>query len=327
MFYAVRFCLGLMLAGLPLAVSADVTPPAPAPVASDAAKPTPAPREHFVTVDGAITGKTYNELAPGTSTGGWGIRAAAEVPVIGHNWMAQVDYRSYSYQPQGARRAYPTASRSRARPATRAASRRSATRRSTPRSVPDRSTTSTRSARTTRRRRSASVRRSPRSSATTSASATSSAVRAIWGIRPRAAWASASTSCRTSIARFRSTGTSGCSSTSTVHTTRRTTRCWAGFPGYPFTVAYHMFAYRLGVTYAIPKTPVFLDLSDVGDQADVTANAPSAAGHNALFMGAGLRFYGPTSRAPRSANWPRPALDRYTWPRCRSAAGASSVRG
>ena len=49
-----------------------------------------APPEHFVTVDGAVTGKTYNELAPGTSTGGWGIRAVAEVPVIGHNWVAQL---------------------------------------------------------------------------------------------------------------------------------------------------------------------------------------------------------------------------------------------
>jgi hypothetical protein len=81
----------MMLAAMPLGVSAQVTAPTPAPVTTDDVKPTPAPPEHFITVDGAITGKTYNELAPGTSTGGWGIRAAAEVPVIGHNWMAQVD--------------------------------------------------------------------------------------------------------------------------------------------------------------------------------------------------------------------------------------------
>jgi hypothetical protein len=79
-------CLGLLLAAEPLAAVADDAPP------------TPAPPEHFLNVDGAVTGKTYNELAPGTSTGAFGIRAAAEVPVIGHNWVAQIDFRSYNYQ-------------------------------------------------------------------------------------------------------------------------------------------------------------------------------------------------------------------------------------
>ena len=35
--------------------------------AAQDAKPTPAPPEHFVMIDGAVTGKTFNELAPGAS--------------------------------------------------------------------------------------------------------------------------------------------------------------------------------------------------------------------------------------------------------------------
>ena len=88
MLKAALFCLGLMVAVVPLAASAQAAAPAP----------TPAPPEHFVQVDGAITGKTYNELAPGTSTSGFGVRGVAEVPIIGHNWALQLDYRSYSYQ-------------------------------------------------------------------------------------------------------------------------------------------------------------------------------------------------------------------------------------
>ncbi len=33
-------------------------------------------------VEGTVTGKTFNELTPGAATGGFGVRAAAEVPVI-----------------------------------------------------------------------------------------------------------------------------------------------------------------------------------------------------------------------------------------------------
>src|SRR5580700_11972399 len=89
-----------MLAALPFAASAQVAPTVSAPttVAQDSTQPTPAPAEKFVMVDGAITGKTYNEFAPGTSTGGFGIRAVDEIPVLGHNWMAQIDYRQYNYQ-------------------------------------------------------------------------------------------------------------------------------------------------------------------------------------------------------------------------------------
>ena len=87
MFKLAMFCLGSMFAVIPLAAAAQ----------DASSAPTPAPVERFVMVDGTITGKTFNELTPGASTGGWGIRAAAEVPVIGHDWMASVDFRQYDY--------------------------------------------------------------------------------------------------------------------------------------------------------------------------------------------------------------------------------------
>ena len=63
-----------------------------------------------------------------------------------------------------------------------------------------------------------------------------------------------------------------------------------GFAGYPFTVAYRMYTYRLGATVKIPSTPLFLDISDVGDRADVSASGPSNAVHNALMLGVGTKF-------------------------------------
>ena len=90
--------MSLALAAVPLAVSAQVTAPTPAPDVSGNVKPTPAPPERFVMVDGAFTGQTYNELSSGSASGGWGVRALDELPIIGHNWVAQIDYRSYNYQ-------------------------------------------------------------------------------------------------------------------------------------------------------------------------------------------------------------------------------------
>jgi hypothetical protein len=92
------FCMGLVLATVPLAVSAQVTAPTPPPDVANNVKPTPAPPERFVMVDGAVSGQTYNELSPGRSSSGWGVRGLAELPIIGHNWAAQIDYRSYNYQ-------------------------------------------------------------------------------------------------------------------------------------------------------------------------------------------------------------------------------------
>jgi hypothetical protein len=63
-----------------------------------------------------------------------------------------------------------------------------------------------------------------------------------------------------------------------------------GFAGYPFTVAYRVFAYRLGATINLPKTPLFFDIAGVGDRSDVTSAAPSASVHGELLVGIGSKF-------------------------------------
>lgn len=92
--------LGIVAAliALPVAASAELTrpTPAPAPTAAPTARPTPAP-ERFVIIDGGFGGKTYNEIAAGATTSGYAFRAVSELPIIGHNWAAQVEYRSYNY--------------------------------------------------------------------------------------------------------------------------------------------------------------------------------------------------------------------------------------
>lgn len=63
-----------------------------------------------------------------------------------------------------------------------------------------------------------------------------------------------------------------------------------GFANYPFTVAYRVFAYRLGATVKIPNTPVFIDIADVGDRADLSSSGPSSSVHNELMLGVGTKF-------------------------------------
>lgn len=58
-----------------------------------------------------------------------------------------------------------------------------------------------------------------------------------------------------------------------------------GFANYPFTVAY-----RLGATVKIPNTPVFIDIADVGDRADLSSSGPSSSVHNELMLGVGTKF-------------------------------------
>jgi hypothetical protein len=53
--------------------------------------------EKFVVIDVGLSSKTANQLANG-SAGSFGVRAAAEFPVLGHNWNANVDYQQFSYQ-------------------------------------------------------------------------------------------------------------------------------------------------------------------------------------------------------------------------------------
>lgn len=292
MFRAAIFAAVMMLAALPFAASAQSVAPsavsAPVTVAADDA-PTPAPIEKFVMVDGAITGKTYNEFAPGTSTGGFGIRAAAEVPVIGHNWMAQIDYRQYNYQhtslgamANGVSFACPGGNPGCVQPI---------------------------GFQTYDR-----VFNPGPMNFVNAFAATDSTTQIGFGtkIAPVERY-------YVSVGGvFRGTNATGYPTESGMgfgidklpdldrtlsfygnfwvyfnvngNTTGPTSAALGSLSGYPFTVAYRLYAYRLGFTFSLPHTPIFLDLSDVGDRADGSANAPSDAIHNALFMGAGAHF-------------------------------------
>lgn len=73
-------------------------------------------------------------------------------------------------------------------------------------------------------------------------------------------------------------------------TTGLTSPALGTLSAYPFTVSYRVYTYKVGLTYKIPHSPLFVDLSDVGDRADITSAAPSAAAHNALRMGLGAKF-------------------------------------
>jgi hypothetical protein len=289
LFKLAMFCVGLSLAVIPLAVSAQVTPPTPSPVTVDDVKPTPAPPERFVMVDGAVTGKTFNELAPGTSTGGWGIRAAAEVPVIGHNWVAQLDYRSYNYQH--------TSTGATANGITFAC----------PAGNPGCVT--------------------PIGFQTFDRVFSPGPMNFVGAFGAQDSTTQITFSSKIApIERyyiglgyvFRGTNAPGYPTEGGMgvgleklpdvdrtlsfygsfwaffnvggNTTGPTNAALGTLSGFPFTVSYRLFTYRLGATFKIPNTPVFLDLSDVGDRADITSAAPSDALHNALFLGVGTKF-------------------------------------
>jgi hypothetical protein len=271
------FCVAFTLVGLPLAVLADD------------AVPTPAPPERFVTIDGAITGKTYNELAPGASTGGWGIRAAAEVPVIGHNWAAQIDYRQYNYQhtapatmPNGLTFACPAGNPGCVTPI---------------------------GYQTYNR-----VFSPGPANFVNSQSAQDSTTQLGFGskIAPVERFYLSVGYVFKNSNYLGYPGQSGMGfGIDKLPDVDRALSFYGNFwiyfnvngaytgptsaalgtlSGAKFTVAYRLYAYRFGLTYAIPHTPVFVDVSDVGDRADVSSAGPSDAVHNALFMGAGVKF-------------------------------------
>jgi len=270
------FCLGLLLAAAPLAAVADDSP-------------TPAAPEHFLNIDGAVSGKTYNELAPGTSTGAFGIRAAAEVPVLGHNWVAQIDFRSYNYSHQ--------ALGTTANGITFACTPgdpgcvtpigfQTYNRVFTPGPV--------------------NYVNAFNASDTTTQIGFSTKIAPVERYYVGVGYLFRGTN----APRYPSEGGLGFGIDKLPDVDRAfslygnfwlffnaggkytapATAALGGFSGYPFTVSYRVYTYRLGATFSIPKTPLYLDLSDVGDRADITSAAPSDATHNALFLGVGLKF-------------------------------------
>ena len=64
--------------------------------APDAA-PSPGAREMFGVVDVGVSSKVLNELSAGNGATALGVRAGAELPALGHTFMATLDYQSYTY--------------------------------------------------------------------------------------------------------------------------------------------------------------------------------------------------------------------------------------
>lgn len=58
---------------------------------------TPGAREVFASFDAGLSSKVANELSNGGSQSSWSIRGAAELPALGHTFMATLDYTNYSY--------------------------------------------------------------------------------------------------------------------------------------------------------------------------------------------------------------------------------------
>jgi hypothetical protein len=286
------FCMGLMLAAVPLAASAQITPPTPPPAAQSDVKPTPAPPERFLMVDGSAAGfggKTYNELAAGASTGGWGIRAVDEVPVIGHNWVAQIDYRSYNYQhsangamANGITFACPTGDPGCVTPI----GYQTYDRVLSPGPM--------------------NYVNALNAQESTTQLGFGSKIAPIERFYVSVGYV------------FKNTNYLGYPGQSGMgfgldklpdvdralslygnfwiffnvggNYTGPTAAGLGGFSGYPFVLAYRLYTYRLGATFNLPKTKLFLDASFVGDRADASVNAPSDEVHNMLFLGAGTKF-------------------------------------
>jgi hypothetical protein len=80
--------LAACVLGLPGIAAAQSAPGAAA---------SPGAREMFGVVDVGISSKVLNELSAGNGASSVGVRAAAELPALGHTFMATLDFQSYSY--------------------------------------------------------------------------------------------------------------------------------------------------------------------------------------------------------------------------------------
>jgi hypothetical protein len=274
------FAIGLALVAAPLAAAAQSAPDV---------QPSPLPAERFVMVDAAVAGKTYNELSNGSSTSGFGVRAAAEVPIVGHNWVAQIDYRSYNYHhpangalPNGITFACPAGDPGCVTPI----GYRTFNTVFTPGPVnyvnafnaQDSSTQIGLGSKISRvERYYLSVGYMFRGFNYLGYPGMNGLG---FGLDKLPDVDRALSVYGNFWAFFNVNGKYNAPSSAAL----------GGFANYPFTVAYRMFTYRLGATLNIPHTPLFLDVSDAGDRADVSANGPSSSVHNALMIGVGSKF-------------------------------------
>jgi hypothetical protein len=274
------FAIGLALVAFPAAAMAQETP---------GPLPSPLPAEHFAVVDAAIAGKTHNELSNGETTTGFGVRAVYELPIVGHNWVAQIDYHGNTY--------HHTANGALANGITFAC----------PANDPGCVTpigTKTFN----------SVLSPGPANYLNAVSATDSTTQLSFGSkisRVERYYISAGYMIRSfNYLNYQTMSGLGFGLDKLPDVDRAvsvyggfwvffnvngkynapSTAALGGFSGYPFTVAYRMFTYRLGATINIAKSPFFLDISGVGDREDVSSAAPSAAMHNVLQIGVGAKF-------------------------------------
>jgi len=284
---AVVMCASILaLAALPVvANAADAPVPAPTPA------PTSSPTlERFLAVDGAVAGITYNEVSPGRTTTGFGVRGGAEFNGLGHTFFGQVSYRSYSYQHSAAGTTAnglvfgcPTSG--------------------------DQGCITPIGAQVYDN----AFSPGPVSylNATTAQDSTTQIGLGVQVANPRL-YASLGYVFRT-FNFLNYPGQSGFGAGLDLPPSLDRTfsvygdiwfffRVHAGYTGpssaalgtysaYPFSLDYHMYTYRVGATYRIGNSPLFADISTVGERADPTSQvAPLSQTHNVLAIGAGLRF-------------------------------------
>ncbi len=279
----------LALAAVPVAASAQLAVPTPAPTEAPAPPaPTPAP-EHFLSIGGGVTGKTFNELAPGTNTGGYGLRAVYELPIIGHNWAAQVDYRSYNYThsangalANGITFACPAGDPGCVTPV----GYQTYDRTFTPGPM---QYLNTFNAQDTTTQIGLGSKIAPYERYYISAgyifrgfNYLSYPVQSGFGV---------GLDKLPDVDRALSVY-GGFWEYFTVHSnyTGPVNAGLGALSGQQFDVNYRVFAYRFGATLNVPNTKFFIDLADVGDRADSVGNGPSSAQHNTVLIGAGAKF-------------------------------------
>ena len=279
MFRRAILAIGLALFVCPVAALAQDTP---------AAAPSPLPPEHFAEVDAAVTGKTYNELSNGSSTTGISVRGVYELPIIGHNWVAQIDYRSYNYHhpangalPNGLTTTCPAGDPGCVTPIgynTFSSLAPAPVNYLNAVNVSDSTTQIGLGSKISRVERyylsAGYMIRSFNYLGYPSMSGLG------FGLDKLPDVDRAVSVYGNFWVYFNVNGKYNAPASATL----------GGFSGYPFTVAYRVFAYRLGATINLPKTPLFFDIAVVGDRSDVSSAGPSSSVHGELLVGIGSKF-------------------------------------
>ena len=84
--------------------------------------------------------------------------------------------------------------------------------------------------------------------------------------------------------------------------------------GYKISMNYRMFTYRIGATFNLPKTPYFIDVSDVGDNETRDFERPANTVDNAVMFGAGASSRTTEACSPLGEIWLLVGLSCVTIP-------------